>query len=81
MNTLGDRPAPGPAAREWDVAAGELAQHQAAFNITDGLGPIPRFLDNTAYKWNREMVESRMELLRPAGRVVEREVPGIELSL
>ena len=81
VNTLGDRPGPGPAAREWDLAAGKLAQHQAAFSITDGLGPTPRFLDNSAYTWSHEMVENRMEHLRPAARVLEREVPGIELSL
>jgi len=36
VNTIGDRPAPGPAARQWDAAAGRLAQHQAAFDIADG---------------------------------------------
>ena len=47
VNTIGDRPAPGPAARQWDIAAGRLAQHQAAFDIPDGLGHRPRVLDAT----------------------------------
>ena len=49
INTIGERPAPGPAARQWDAAAGRLAQHQAAFDITDGLGRRPRLLDHNAY--------------------------------
>ena len=39
VDSLGPRPTPGPAAHAWDAAAGELDQHQAAFSITDGLGP------------------------------------------
>ena len=47
---LGRRPSPGPSARTWDVAAGRLAQHQAAFNIAEGLGPHPRWDRDNAYK-------------------------------
>ena len=63
VNTLGDRPAPGPAARQWDAAAGRLAQHQAAFNITDGLGPHPNVLDHSAYSRSRDDVVAAVEPL------------------
>ena len=38
-NTLGARPAGGEQSRAWDVAAGQLDQHQTAFGLTKGLGP------------------------------------------
>jgi hypothetical protein len=53
VDVLGERPAPGPAARGWDAVAGRLAQHQAAFDITDGLGRRPSFLDRSAYAESR----------------------------
>jgi conjugative relaxase-like TrwC/TraI family protein len=31
LNIIGERPAPGPAAREWDKAAGQLDQHRDAY--------------------------------------------------
>ena len=80
LNTLGDRPAPGPAARQWDTAAGRLAQYQAAFDITDGLGPRPRFLDSNAYTENRAFVEQSIEHVRPP-RVIERQGPSLGLSM
>ena len=80
VKTLGDRPAPGPAARLWDTAAGRLAQHQAAFNITDGLGPRPSYLEQSVYTESRAFVEEAIELIRPT-RIIEREVPSIGLSL
>lgn len=46
---LGCRPAPGASARTWDDTAGRLAQHQAAFGITDGIGPQPRWDRDNAY--------------------------------
>ena len=57
VNTIGDRPAAGPTARQWDTAAGRLAQHQAAFDITDGVGRIPRALGRNAYIASREDVK------------------------
>ena len=79
ISTLGDRPAPGPAARNWDTAAGRLAQHQAAFDITDGLGPRPSYLDRNAYTESRAAVEESIELIRPP-RIIERDVPSIEID-
>ncbi|MCU1393489.1 MAG: conjugal transfer protein [Ilumatobacteraceae bacterium] len=35
IDVLGERPMPGPRARDWDVAAGRLAQVQAAFGVMD----------------------------------------------
>jgi len=46
---LGDRPPIGPAARAWDLAAGHITQHQAAFGIDDGLGQRPAYRDKTVY--------------------------------
>ena len=81
VNTIGDRPAPGPAARQWDAAAGRLAQHQAAFNITDGLGRRPKALERNAYVASREDVKG---LIPPAdqptvGQRLQIESRGIEL--
>jgi len=79
-NTIGERPAPGPAARQWDAAAGRLAQHQAAFDITDGLGRRPRFLEYSAYIKSRADVEERVADVRPP-RAIEREGPSLDLSM
>ena len=81
VNTIGDRPAPGPAARQWDAAAGRLAQHQAAFDITDGLGRRPRALERNAYIASREDVEDLISpLVQPTpGRRMQIESRGIEL--
>ncbi|HAM21429.1 MAG TPA: hypothetical protein DCQ04_04000, partial [Actinobacteria bacterium] len=81
VNTIGDRPAPGPAARQWDAAAGRLAQHQAAFDISDGLGRRPRVLDRNAYSESRaEIADLLSALPQPApARRMQIEVPGIEL--
>ncbi len=66
VNTIGDRPAPGPTARQWDAAAGRLAQHQAAFDITDGLGRLPGALERNAYNESRADVEElTLPLVRP----------------
>jgi hypothetical protein len=80
VNTIGDRPAPGPAARLWDAAAGRLAQHQAAFDLTDGLGRRPGVLDRSAFIESRANVEDLIPLRQPTrtGRI-EIEVPGIEM--
>ena len=81
VNTIGDRPAPGPAARRWDAAAGRLAQHQATFDITDGLGRLPRALERNAYIASREDVEFLISpLVQPTpGRRLHIESQGIEL--
>ena len=81
LNTIGDRPAPGPAARQWDAAAGRLAQHQTAYDITDGVGRLPRALERSAYIASREDVEDLISpLAQPAvGRRMQIESRGIEL--
>jgi hypothetical protein len=73
------RPAPGPAAREWDAAAGRLAQHQAAFNPGDGRGSHPGSPNRTAYDESRARVEEHLASLRPTRGAV-REVPSLGLS-
>jgi len=80
VNTIGDRPAPGPAARQWDTAAGRLAQHQAAFDITDGLGRRPSVREYSAYFMSRVDVEERVADVRPP-RAIEREGPSLDLSM
>ena len=79
-NALGHRPAPGPAARTWDAAAGRLAQHQAAFNIAYGIGPQPRWDRNNAYKHSHQALVAAIASTLPAPvRRIEIERPGIEL--
>jgi hypothetical protein len=80
VDLLGERPSPGPAARAWDVVAGRLAQHRAAFDITDGLGPPPGYLDRSAYAESHWSIEELLEPLRPQRRI-EREVPSIEIEI
>ena len=77
IETLGPRPAPGPAARSWDAAAGELDQHQAAFNVTDGLGPNATYMTRSAYTLNWERMEQLTVAVRPPE--VDRRIPEIEL--
>jgi hypothetical protein len=71
LDTLGPRPASGPAARRWDEAAGHLTQHRAAFALTDGIGPPA--LDADAY------ATSQQQLLQDLPTATHRErVPTIE---
>ena len=79
VDLLGDRPSPGPAAREWDISAGRLAQHQAAFDIAEGLGRRPSYLDRSAYADSHAIVEQLVQPMCPQ-RVIEREVPSIEID-
>lgn len=58
---LGDRPPPGPASRNWDLAAGHLAQHQATFGIDDGFGPRSGHLDDSAYCQSRASAIEKAE--------------------
>ena len=80
IKIIGDRPAPGAAARHWDTAAGRLAQHQAAFDIADGLGTRAHTLARSAYTESRTNVEENIRFVRPA-RVVNREIPALGLSI
>jgi conjugative relaxase-like TrwC/TraI family protein len=62
VTILGPRPRHGHDAQSWDTAAGRLAQHQAAFTITDGLGPRPDYYDRSPYRNSHQAVA---ELLQP----------------
>ncbi len=81
VNTIGGRPAPGPASRLWDAAAGRFAQHRAAFEITDGVGRLPRALERNAYTESRADVEELiLPLVQPMpARSLGVGSPGIEL--
>jgi len=81
VEVLGDRPQPGPAAQAWDRAAGRLHQHQAAFDLEQGLGRRPALLDNSAYTESRAEVERLMPSVvrTPQRRGREIESLGIEL--
>jgi hypothetical protein len=81
VNTiLGPRPDNGQAARQWDHAAGHLAQHQAAFNVVDGLGPPPAYHDHSVYAHSHTRLA---QLLVPSNRAEEMsiELPDLGLSL
>ena len=77
---LGTRPENGQQARRWDHAAGHLAQHQAAFNLINGLGPQPAYHDRSAYADSHTRVA---HLLVPPNRPLEMsiELPDLGLSL
>ena len=78
---LGERPAPGAAAHEWDQAAGRLHQHQAAFDITAGIGRLPGYFDNTAYAASHRHVEQEVKSVVYVPELPSRgiESPGISL--
>ena len=79
-DVLGHRPAPGASARTWDDAAGQLAQHQTAFSIAEGIGPHPRWDRDNAYAQSYRMVEEAVAIWRPApSRTLEITRLGIEL--
>ena len=81
VNTIGGRPAPGAAARQWDIAAGRIAQHQAAFDITDGLGRRPGVLDRSVYTESRALVDELLiEHVRPIEvQRIDIDLPGMDL--
>jgi len=77
---LGQRPASGASARTWDDSAGRLAQHQAAFSVSEGIGPRPRWDQRSAYTDSYRMVEADVCIDRPApSRSVEIRPLGIDL--
>jgi conjugative relaxase-like TrwC/TraI family protein len=77
---LGPRPEKGQHARRWDHAAGHLAQHQTAFDVSDGLGPQPHYDDRSAYADSHTRIA---QLLVPFDRLSETsiELPELGLSL
>ena len=79
-DALGHRPAPGPSARTWDDTAGRLAQHQAAFNIAEGIGPHPRWDRTNTYKHSHQALAATLSATqRPPACRIEIDLPGIEL--
>ncbi len=69
-NTLGQRPRSGDPARVWDIAAGQLDQHQSTFNIAKGLGPIrpPRL--GVGFLFSRRLAD---EAVRPVIHTIDQE--------
>lgn len=78
---LGSRPAIGQDGRQWDTAAGRLAQHQAAFNVGHGLGRRPDNMDRSAYRDSHEAVENFLQPLLPPAIDRTIAVPDLGLSL
>jgi conjugative relaxase-like TrwC/TraI family protein len=79
LDVLGPRPNAGPESRQWDLAAGWLARHQAAFDITNGVWPAPYYDDRSAYRHSHKAVT---ELLRPWERpVIDHTIELPELGL
>lgn len=81
IEVLGTRPPPGPAAQAWDRAAGQLHQHQSAFDLQQGLGRRPAFFDHSAYTESRAEAErlQRSVFHGPERRGREIEALGIDL--
>ncbi len=69
-NTIGRRPRSGEPARAWDVAAGQLDQHQTTFNIARGIGPTrpPRL--GIGYLFSRKLTD---QAVRPVIRTIDRQ--------
>ena len=80
VDTLGQRPRSGREAAAWDRAAGRLHQHQAAFEIEDGLGHRPGHLDRSAFAMSYDTVDEAIDWLH-GPRPTERARPGIELEM
>ncbi len=86
VDRLGPRPSAGPTAALWEDAAGQLMQHQTAFDLEEGtlLGRQPRSVDNDAYSTSHRAVAAAISRLdRALGRELEIEPPeqGLGLSL
>jgi hypothetical protein len=58
---IGPRPRPGGEAHEWDAAAGRIAQHQAAFELEDGIGPYEAMWDDTAFGDSYRTVQADLD--------------------
>ncbi len=80
VDVLGPRPSHGDDLRTWDRAAGTLSQHQAAFDLAEGVGPSPRYDEHPAYC---ESYLAVMTCVQRPERVLERsrEMPDLGLSL
>ena len=76
VNIIGERPTPGPAAREWDHAAGQFDQHIDAYEH-DGLGTDA--IDRATVIARRHQIE---HIIQPYQQpTYERDTPDIDFGL
>ena len=78
---LGERPLPGADAREWDEASGVVLQHQAAFDIADGIGHYPGSRAGRAYIESHARVAEVVAPFEHAPPATEVEIEGFGLEL
>jgi conjugative relaxase-like TrwC/TraI family protein len=78
---LGERPRPGADAREWDEASGVVLQHQAAFDIADGIGHYPGSRAGRAYIESYARVAEVVAPYEPAPPATEVDIEGFDLEL
>jgi conjugative relaxase-like TrwC/TraI family protein len=83
VDMLGERPAGRPGAQAWDAAAGQILQHQAAFDLSYGLGPNSELPEGSAFAQSREAAWSLLETLaQPANRRdLVAEIEGVDIDL
>ena len=78
---LGERPLPGADARSWDEASGLVLQHQAAFDIADGIGHYPGSRAGRAYIESYARVAEVVAPYEPAPPATEVEIEGFGVEL
>ena len=78
---LGQRPLPGADAPGWDEAAGLVLQHQAAFDIADGIGHHPGSRAGRAYFESYARVAKVVAAFEPASPATELAIDGFGLEL
>jgi len=86
VDALGARPAGGEPALRWDHAAGQLDQHQTAFDLTDGLGPTRGRRLPVGFLHSRSLVEraqdqARQSIGREKRQTLERSGIGMDIGL
>lgn len=82
FDRVGPRPRDAAAAALWDEAAGRLAQHQAAWEVSEGAGRRPQPFGDDAYALShRAAVATAERLDRALGRQPEIEPPHRSLGL
>ena len=84
-NTLGARPAGGEPSRAWDVAAGQLDQHQTAFGIAKGLGPTRGIKPLIGFLHSRSIAKAaecnfEQAVTLERRRSLEREGPALRIG-
>ncbi|MCU1391528.1 MAG: hypothetical protein JWL72_4866, partial [Ilumatobacteraceae bacterium] len=76
---LGRRPIDRSEAHEWDLAAAQLSQHQAAFGIDQGLGEEPNRGERSAYTQSFDDLDRQRPARPEPMRQIEVDVMEIEL--